>query len=263
MDNNRPKLVGIIPAAGNASRIAPIPCSKEIFPIGFQTNSGNSQLRVASSYLFESFCEAGAKEIYMIIRKGKWDIPEYLGIGKKSEYSLAYLVTDPTEGTHYTIDLAYEFIKDRTVLLGFPDILFKPRNAFVSLLEKQKQTGAEIVLGLYKTTNHRKADMVDFDDQGRVRSIVIKPDQTHLVYAWTIAVWTPAFTAYLHEIVTDIDKGKHSISGQNGEIFIGDVIQAAIRRGMNVQAVLFPDGKFLDIGTVADLKSVLNNSWSA
>lgn len=260
MKDNTHNIVGIIPAAGNASRISPIPCSKEIFPVGFE-GSGEQQIKVAASYLLESFSEAGTDQIYMVTRKGKWDILQFLGTGLQPDYTLSYIVTDPTPGTHYTIDLTYRFVRDKMVLLGFPDILFTPKNAFVQLLNKQKQTAADVVLGLFKATNHRKADMVDFDDQGRIRNIVIKPEQTSLIYTWTIAVWTPVFSNYLHKIVTDMDIGKSPVSGQNEEIFIGDIIQAAIQQGMNVESVLFPDGKFLDIGTVPDLKRVLQNKF--
>ncbi len=187
MKNKRRDIVGIIPAAGSASRISPIPCSKEIYPIGVQQVGGKSQIKVVTSDLIESFVLAGADQVYMIIRKGKWDIPQYLGLGKPMN-SLAYIVTDPTEGTHHTVDLAYPFVKDKIVLLGFPDILFKPNNAYELLIDKQKQTNAEVVLGLFKTANPSKADMVDIDDQGRLRNIVIKPDQTILTDTWAIAV---------------------------------------------------------------------------
>jgi len=29
------EVVGIIPASGRATRIAPLPCSKELYPVGF------------------------------------------------------------------------------------------------------------------------------------------------------------------------------------------------------------------------------------
>ncbi|MDR8390230.1 sugar phosphate nucleotidyltransferase [Aliifodinibius sp. S!AR15-10] len=260
MNNKSSKIVGIIPAAGNASRISPLPCSKEIFPVGFRTNVSQEtpRIKVAASYLLESFCEAGADQIYMIIQKGKWDIPQYFGMGTDPEYSLAYLVTESTKGTHYTIDLAHRFVKDKMILLGFPDILFKPNNAFVSLLEKQEQTGADVVLGLFKTENPHKADMVDIDEQGRVRKIVIKPRRTKLEFTWTIAVWTPDFSNYLHNFVTErgIDKGSKSIPQR--EIFIGDVILHALEHGLDVETVLFPDGEYIDIGTLPDLKKALS-----
>lgn len=258
MKKKRQDIVGIIPAAGSASRISPIPCSKEIYPIGIQKVGGQSQIKVATSDLIEGFTLAGADQVYMIIRKGKWDIPQYLGLGDPAN-SLAYIVTDPTGGTHHTIDLAYSFVKNKFVLLGFPDILFKPGNAYELLIDKQEQTDAAVVLGLFKTDNHRKADMVDVDEQGRLRDIVIKPDQTTLTDTWAIAVWTSVFTEFLHEFV-----GNHlndqSLSAKR-EIFIGDVILFAHKEGMIVETVSFTDGKFIDIGTLPDLERVLNKDF--
>ena len=42
-------VVGLVPAAGRAKRIAPLPCSKEIFPVGFRRDAqGDVRPRVAS-----------------------------------------------------------------------------------------------------------------------------------------------------------------------------------------------------------------------
>lgn len=261
MDKFQSKLIGVIPAAGHASRISPIPCSKEIFPIGFHEGEGGTEIKVAASTLLESFHNAGVDQVYMIIRKGKWDIPEYLGTGILPECSLAYLVTDPTKGTHYTIDLAYKFVKDHIVMLGFPDILFEPQNAFAQLLDKQQQTGADVVLGLFKATNPHGADMLEVDAGGRLSDIVIKPKETELEYTWIIAVWTPAFSEYLHEFIWETENGSSSRSDKNREVFIGDVIRHALEDGLDIETVLFPDGKYTDIGTVPDLKRALNNGF--
>ena len=255
MHTQDPNIVGLIPAAGEGSRISPIPCSKEIFPVNFCGNGDNSAMRVAVTYLLNSFCKAGVEQVYMVTRKGKWDIPEYLGLGPHPDYTLAYLFTDPTAGTHHTLDLAYRFIKNKIVLLGFPDILLKPQNAFKRLLAKQEQTDADIVLGLFEATNPLQADMVDIDKEGKVKKIIIKPDETSLTYTWTIAVWTPTFTEYLHQYV--LDNSPHFKVDQNKEVFIGDVIQHALEDGLAVETVLFPEGNYIDIGTPRDLKRVL------
>ena len=255
------KLVGIIPAAGHASRISPIPCSKEIFPIGFQNKKGEVEIRVAASSLLESFQRAWVDTSYMIIRKGKWDIPQFLGTGEISECSLAYLVTDPTEGTHYTIDLAYRFVQDHIVLLGFPDILFKPLNAFSQLLDKQRETSADVVLGLFEATNPHGADMLEIDAAGRLIDIVIKPEETDLTHTWIIAVWTPRFTEYLHQFVAETDQSKNGRTNTTGEVYIGDVIRKALDDGLDIETVAFPDGKYTDIGTVPDLKRALNDGF--
>lgn len=260
MDTDRLQVVGVIPAAGNASRISPIPCSKEIFPVGFQEDSDSVTVKVAATHLLESFTEANASQAFMIIRKGKWDIPQYLGIGNQPGYPLAYIISEPTLGTHYTIDLAYRFVKDKLVILGFPDILFKPKNAFTILLDRQRETGAEVILGLFKTDKPHKGDMVDIDERGRIKDIVIKPPETDLLYCWTMAVWTPAFTEYLHEFVTEIENNKAHY-GNKREIYIGNVIQQAMEDGISVEAATFEDGYFIDIGTISDLKNIANYNF--
>ena len=257
MNTESANIVGLIPAAGEGSRISPIPCSKEIFPVDFCEGAGNTTIKVAAAHLLDSFSEAGVEQVYMVTRKGKWDIPQYLGLGPHPGYTLAYLFTDPTEGTHHTLDLAYRFIKNRIVLLGFPDILLKPQNAFKRLLAKQEQTDADIVLGLFEATNPLQADMVDMDSNGRVRKIIIKPDQTNLTYTWTIAVWTPIFSEYLHEYVSE--KNTRLKEDQEKEVFIGDVIQYALEDGLAVETVLFSEGMYIDIGTFGDLKKVLGS----
>ena len=49
------ELVGIIPAAGTAQRISPLPCSKELFPVGFRRldDSGELRPKSAANYLLE------------------------------------------------------------------------------------------------------------------------------------------------------------------------------------------------------------------
>ena len=250
-------IVGVIPAAGNALRLSPIPCSKEIFPIGFEKSGQSTTIKVAVSDLLEGMEEAGARQLYMILRKGKWDIPAYLGTGLSARYTLSYIITDPTPGTHYSIDSAYHFMKDKTVLLGFPDILFNPKHVFADLLKQQRYSGADVVLGLFKTDNPAKADMVELDDSGQVTEIVIKPESTPLHYCWAMAVWSPAFTEYLHDFISDLtNKAFHP---SRPEIFIGNVMQHAMKDGLVIEGVRFPDGHFTDIGTLADLKRAWNH----
>ena len=56
-------LVGIIPAGGISQRLAPIPCRKEILPVGFYGDPAEGgKPRVVSSYLLEGLHEAGVDE---------------------------------------------------------------------------------------------------------------------------------------------------------------------------------------------------------
>ena len=85
-------IVGLVPAGGRAERIAPLPCSKELFPIGFQMMKGNAQSRpkVVCQYLLEKFQLAGITQAYLVLRKGKWDIPAYFGHGELVNMHLGY-----------------------------------------------------------------------------------------------------------------------------------------------------------------------------
>jgi len=258
--NKKEKIVGLIPAAGSASRISPIPCSKEIYPIGFEKkdNTGTIKPKVVSSYLLEAMKSADIEKIYMIIRDEKWDIPRYFKTDNEFSHSIAYLVTDTTPGVPFTIDKAFIFIKNKRVVFGFPDIIFEPVNAYELLIKKQENMGADLVLGLFKTDTPNKMDMVDIDDNNQVRKILIKPEKTNLEYTWIIAVWSSKFTEFLHNYITDfkkriIQKDEGKLTGKQ-ELYLGDIIQEAISEDLHIQSVKFPNGRCLDIGTPDDLQ---------
>jgi glucose-1-phosphate thymidylyltransferase len=253
--NSQKEIVGLIPAAGFASRIAShLTCSKEVHPISL----GDGKMRVASSFLLESFQETTATKSYIILRKGKWDIPENLLDGRAAGIPLAYIVSESTRGVPYTLDKAYPFINDNTILLGFPDIIFEPLDAFTQLLNQQQVTGADLVLGLFKTDKPEKADMVVFDKNGRLKDIVIKPERSQQIYTWIIAVWTPAFTKFMHSHLNDKNS---SLQHTQGELHIGDVVRAAIKADMKTSYVQFDSGSFLDIGTPAEFKKTKSQEW--
>jgi dTDP-glucose pyrophosphorylase len=264
MDSSGYQVVGLLPAAGSGKRIAPLPCSKELFPIGFQRSEGKSEPRakVISHYLLEKLRIAGITTTYIVLREGKWDIPAYFGDGAMLDMHLAYVVISDSCGPPDTLDRAYPFVQNKLVAFGFPDILFTPDDVFSQLLRKQRAGPADLVLGLFQAHDHRLMDMIRVDDSGRVTELVLKPLQTDLHYAWICAVWTPTFTEFLHEFVSSDDADhcrrqiEHKIDPQ-GDLPVGAVIQAAIRQGILVDGVTFPTGNYIDIGTPGDLEKAL------
>lgn len=68
---------------------------------------------------------------------------------------------------------------------------------------------------------------------------------------WAIAVWKPGFTEFLHEYLIAIKEDRNL--AKLPEIPIGNVIQAAISKGLKVDAEAFANGSYLDIGTPDDL----------
>ena len=71
-------------APGQATRIAPSPCSKELYPIGFRRLDEDGSLRpnAVCHYLLEKMRLASITRAYISLREGKWDIPAYFGEAK-------------------------------------------------------------------------------------------------------------------------------------------------------------------------------------
>lgn len=247
-------VVGLVPAAGRGNRIAPLPCSKEIFPIGFRQDeqSGEPRVKVASHHLFDKMRRAGIAAAYVILRHGKWDIPAYFGDGQIVGLRLAYLSIGDSQGPPDTLDRAFCFVRDRAVAFGFPDILFGPDDVFVRLLERLETS--DVVLGLYPAHDCRVMDMVDVDEDGRVRALVLKPPTTDLRFTWLCAVWKPVFSEFMHEFVAaeraaaDSGSARRRLDAQ-GDIPVGAVVAAAVEQGLGITATTFPEASYLDIGT--------------
>jgi glucose-1-phosphate thymidylyltransferase len=243
------EVIGLMPAGGRATRLAPLPCSKELYPIGFHAINGDGSLRPkpVCMYLLEKMRVSGVTRAYIVLRKGKWDIPAYLGDGSMLNMHLAYLMMRSPLGVPYTLDQAYAFLQDSLVAFGFPDIMFGPDDAFAQMLSRRRATGADLVLGLFTASRPQETDMVDIDENGQVRSFLIKPLHTHLRYTWIIAVWTPGFTHFMRQYLTERRETEPR------ELFMGDIIKAAIDTELKVDTVTFPNHTFLDIGTPENL----------
>lgn len=261
------RLIGLMPAAGQGTRISPLPLSKEVFPLGFwpEDAKGRRSPRVVAHYLLEKMQQAGADQAFMVLRPGKWDIPAFLGDGSALGLSLAYLTVHIPFGVPFSLNQAYPFVRDATVMLGFPDVLFGPDDAYAQLLRRAEETGADVVLGLFPTEQPQQVGVVEFDATGQVLGIYEKSSFTHLRYMWAIALWQPSFTHFLH---TFVEAQLHQLIGSTPpqmlttfpsytEIPIGDVIQSSIAAGLRVQAVVFESGWVLDIGTPENLAKAI------
>lgn len=262
------KIIGLLPAAGQGSRISPLPMSKELFPIGFQSLADKGlRPKVACQYLLEAMGKAGIRETFMILRPGKWDIPTYLGDGSQLNMRLAYLTVHVPFGVPFSLNQAYPFVQDAIIAMGFPDILFTPGDAYAQLIHRLQTSQADVVLGLFPTDQPEKVGVVDFDKHGVVSGIYEKSKLTHLKYMWAIAVWQPSFTEFLHQFVEN--KQKALIGDQSPVLIkempaytetpIGDVLVSAIANNLRVEAIPFETGQYLDIGTPENLVNAVYN----
>jgi glucose-1-phosphate thymidylyltransferase len=168
-------------------------------------------------------------------------------------------------GVPFSIDQAYNFVKDDIVFFGFPDIIFRPHDAFIQLLEKQYSKRADVVLGLFLAPQpYKKAHMVKIDHEGQVGGFEIEPSQTTLKYTWIIAVWSKKFTHFLHEYVSiesALIKKRNTLKKDSSakEILMTQAFDAALKQGLIIDSVTFEDGSFLDIGSPGNLQSISQN----
>ncbi len=257
-------VIGLIPAAGWGRRLGNLPCSKEVFPLGIDPGDDRGlRPKVACQYLLERFQAAHIRRAFMVIRPGKWDIPDFFQDGQDFGMHLAYLMMGHPYGSPFSIDQAWPFIENNRIALGYPDILLHPRDAYSPLLERQERTGADVVLGLFPTDNPRKTDMVETDADGRVTAIEIKPDRATPGTCWVMAVWTPEFSRYLHEHLARLVKAARKMDAmdqlESREFYVGNVLQAWLAEGHPVEAETFPQGRWLDIGTPEDLARAMQD----
>jgi glucose-1-phosphate thymidylyltransferase len=249
-DRQRLPLLGLIPAAGRAERLGPLPCSKELLPIGFRETPRGPVPKVAGHYLLERLRAGGVRKAFMVLHESKSDVPRYFGTGEIAGVALAYLSIPGSASVPETLDRAFPFVEDALVALGFPDVIFEPVDAYARLAERQAATGADLVLGLFPAERCQTTDMVELGPDGRVLRLEVRPESTALRYNWLLAIWGPAFTRHLHEAVGRAPAGER-------ELQIGAVVQSALDAGLHVEGVEFPDGSYRDIGTPGELAAAM------
>ena len=254
MKQTEDRLFGIIPAAGRGKRISPLPGSKELFPIGFGDVLLDGEIKrrpkVVIQYLVERMVTAGVKHIYIVLSEGKADIMRYYENGSRFGVHISYLMVDELIGMPYTLNVAYPWLTDATVVFGMPDTIFQPVDAFTQMLVQHRKLKADLTLGLFPTNQPWRLSMVAFDDQKRVLSVTDKPAQSDLKHTWGCACWGGKFTELLN------DKMQALIHDKRGqmEVVLADFFNMATAERLNVRALAFDQGEYIDIGTPQELE---------
>ncbi len=244
-------VVGLIPAAGMATRLAPLPGSKEMLPIGFKSREREGRRRPCpkpvSEYLIERMCQGGAQRIYVVLSNAKWDMIRYYADGSSLGVHMAYIYLERSPSMPYTLNAAFPWLvgHDATVLFGMPDTLFWPSDAYSQLLATHRERGADLTLGVFPTDQPERLSVVEMDNAGCVLSVTDKPAHPRFNNTWGIACWGPRFSELLNASLAGLS-AEH-------EVVLADVFQAALERGMRVHARYFEQGEYIDIGVEEDL----------
>ncbi len=132
-------------------------------------------------YLVERLRRAPCDEIRLVTRPDKDDVIEH---GRELDLSVI-LATPGTPAESVAAGLVGLAPGD-VVLLGFPDTIWQPSDGFVRLLAELAGDVAA-VLGLFRTPELERSDVVSVDEDRRVTSVEIKPAEPSSQWIWGCA----------------------------------------------------------------------------
>ncbi len=263
-------MIGIIPAAGAGLRIQPLGCSKELLPVGSRLVDGIVRPKAVSEYLVERMIAAGARQICMVISAEKSDIVRYYA---ERDYAaeIFYAVQRRPRGLCDALFRAAPFVRsDEPVLIGLPDTIWFPENAYLTAVDALGQVDfrpsdavngghgdghgeAEVNLVLFPVENPSVFDAVlcgvpggpvvgplGQNERRRVERVVVKQLNPGSHWVWGAVVTTGRAFHALHQLW----EARH-----RADEFLGDLLNAYIAAGNAVQAA--PNGEhYMDVGTM-------------
>jgi glucose-1-phosphate thymidylyltransferase len=214
-------IVGLVPAAGHATRLGSLPSSKELLSVGG---------RPVMDYVVERMRLAHADEIRVVTRPDKEDVVEHAR-------SLGATVVEGRPSTPAaSVRLGLEsLVPDDIVLLGFPDSVWEPADGFATLVTALDER-TEVVLGCFASADLERSDVVVLE-RDRVVRVDVKPAAPPSDAMWGCC----AARAGALDGLDRYDEPGHLLD--------------ALARGGRVRGVRF-DTEFVDIGTPEALARV-------
>jgi glucose-1-phosphate thymidylyltransferase len=163
----------VIPGAGLATRLQPLPCSKEVMPVGGKP---------VMDYLVERMRLAGCSDIRVVTRPEKHDVAS-----RARELGASVIEARPDTVAQSLARGIPESAPDTPVLFGFPDTIWDPEDGFSRLLERL-DNGFAVVLGLFRTSDASRSDAVTLSTGGRIARIAVKPREPATDLIWGCGV---------------------------------------------------------------------------
>jgi glucose-1-phosphate thymidylyltransferase len=165
-------VVGVIPAAGYATRLQPLNVSKEVYPVGG---------RPVMDYLMERMWAAPCDELRVVTRREKDDV-----IANARRNGARVIEARPPTLARSVLEGMRGLADADVVLLGFPDSIWEPLEGYADVLALLR-AGWEVALGLFRASDLRRYEPVVFDDSGKVLRIEFKPERPSSAWIWGCA----------------------------------------------------------------------------
>jgi glucose-1-phosphate thymidylyltransferase len=225
---------GIIPAAGQGSRMQPLAFSKELLPVGSRVDADRERPRAVSEYLIERLVLGGATRLCFVISPGKSDILEYYGGGVFSA-RVFYSVQPHASGLCDAIFRALPLIRaDEDVLVGLPDTIWFPDDGLARL-----PSGGMSFL-LFPVERPELFDAVVCGRDDRVTEIQVKQPHAGSQWVWGAFKLTGAILAELFVLWT---------AREQRDEYVGTLVNAWIAQGGEARGIR-AGTSYVDVGTV-------------
>jgi glucose-1-phosphate thymidylyltransferase len=236
-------MIGVIPAAGAGQRIQPLGCSKELLPVGSRLVEGVERPKAVTEYLVERMIAAGATEICMVISGDKTDIVKYFA-ERNYAAEIFYVVQRQPLGLCDALFRAEPFTRKHDyVLLGLPDTIWFPENAFRTAIDRDRL--ADVNLICFPVLDPSQFDAVVADDHGYVQEVEVKLAQPNSHWIWgAVTTTAPAFHA-----LRLLWESRH-----REDEYLGHLLNAFIQAG-NVVRAIHAGEVYMDVGTLSGYHS--------
>jgi dTDP-glucose pyrophosphorylase len=232
---------GIVPAAGQGSRIQPLAFSKELLPVGSRRDGQREHPRAVSEYLVERLVLGGADKICFVIGAGKSDILQYYG-GEAFSARLFYSVQPEPAGLCDAVFRALPLIApDEHVLVGLPDTIWFPADALRAL------PAGMLSFLLFPVDHPELFDAVVLDDDGRVLQIQVKSAEAASKWIWGAFKMPGSILRELHALW---------IARDRRDEYIGTLVNAWIDQGGDARGVR-AGTSYVDVGTVRGYREAI------
>jgi dTDP-glucose pyrophosphorylase len=234
---------GIIPAAGNGTRIQPLAFSKELLPVGSRLGEdGAERPKAVSEYLVERMVAAGATRIAFVISPTKSDIMRYYGAGV-GRVDAAFVVQPQAGGLCDAIFRACPLVPDddAPVLVGLPDTIWFPADGLARLPDDR------LAFLLFPVDDPSLFDAVVTDGAGRVEEIRVKQPQARTNWVWGAFKMPGRVLHQLHRLWCEPSRGDE---------YIGTLVNAWLARGNEAVGVKAGE-RYVDVGTLGGYRSAI------
>ncbi len=186
-------------------------------------------------YLVDRMRHASCDEIRLVTRADKEDV-----VTRGRQLGLRVIEATPATAAESLGAGLGALDGEDVVLVGFPDTIWEPVDGFVRLMNALGDDVAA-ALGLFRTPELERSDVVSVDEGWRVTAVDVKPAQPRSEWIWGCAA---AYARSIADVADSEDIGHHF---------------SARARGGLVRGVPLSDA-WLDVGTREGLERALTNN---